>query len=161
MCKLLSECTYRLGPRRVLHELFFDVRFDSFYIEPQTILSKDRETLNHHQPEHNQSSTEKPKFLQTTNEQRRTELSGPKKDLQVSDCVERFSPTRYEPRSPPPLSSVKEEMASNENLLSPDSEQSLNQNKSDDNAFPTIRTLDQLNLTYKENKFPIKSRSDS
>lgn len=161
MCKLLSECTYRLGPRRVLHELFFDVRFDSFYIEPQAIISKDRETVNHQPPESNQSSTGKSKFLQTPNEQRKTELLGLKKEPQGADCAERFSPTRYEPRSPPPLSSVKEEMASNENLLGSDSEQLLMHNKGEEAAFSNIKTLDQLHLTYKENKFPIKTRSDS
>ncbi|KAJ3642860.1 hypothetical protein Zmor_025609 [Zophobas morio] len=38
VCKLLSECTYRLSPRRMLHELFLDVKYDDLYAECADIL---------------------------------------------------------------------------------------------------------------------------
>lgn len=35
---MIAECTYRLSPRRYLHELFFEVKFDALYQETSKLL---------------------------------------------------------------------------------------------------------------------------
>lgn len=38
ICKIVSQSTYRLNARRFLQELFLDLNFHSFYLEPQLII---------------------------------------------------------------------------------------------------------------------------
>lgn len=38
ICKIVSQNTYRLNARRFLQELFLDLNFHSFYLEPQQII---------------------------------------------------------------------------------------------------------------------------
>lgn len=140
-CKMFSEYTYRLGPRRMIHELFFDLNFTSLYTEAKTILNQQRHnSLEKSSSLHTQSEI-KTNCVHVANERRRAELSG-----DVENCLERFSP-----RSPP-LSSVKEELASNENLL-------VANDKTE--VVSAIKTLDSLKLSYKENKFPIRERNST
>lgn len=138
-CKMFSEYTYRLGPRRMIHELFFDLNFTSLYIEAKEILKRNdrQKTIITIQCE----SNEKLNYVHVANEQRRVELSRASGDFE--NC--------FTSRSPP-LSSVKEELASNENLL----EQQLKTE-----VVSVIKTLDSLKLSYKENKFPIRERNST
>lgn len=153
---MFAEYTYRLGPRRMIHELFFDLNFAALYAEAKTILSRDRR--NEATPttvrSMKMSDAERLNYIQMANEQRRREL------LQMMGVVgdgvgENCGLERFSPRSPP-LSSVKEELASNENLLVMGVGGVQQQQ-----VVTTIKTLDSLNLSYKENKFPIRERNNS
>lgn len=180
VCKLLSESSYRIGPRRVLQELFFDINFEDFYNEPKKILAKERKLTNHPRNKDETTLDEKPSVANLLREQRQSELvnihknvfttvksvtKGFQIDPSTESSLDRFSPTRYEPRSPP-LSSVKEELASNENLLTPEDKiLEISEEKSSDEKTPTeenlatnILNLESLKFTYKENKFPIRHR---
>lgn len=42
ICKLVSQNSYRLGPRRLIQELFLDVNFESLYTNSSSILSNER-----------------------------------------------------------------------------------------------------------------------
>lgn len=188
VCKVVAESTYRLGPRRLLQELFIDVNYEVFYSEPKLILTRNREA-----PAVDAVKTQK--FIQNLNndkiiylnfvtEQRKAELSNANKNMVIASQTNRrvvcgfnvnkvggsdgdsLSPIRVEPRSPP-LSSVKEEnFTSIENLLGAESSL-IKRNTVGSEAdiaksiAPSIKTLDSLNLTYSQNKFPIRSRSKS
>lgn len=136
---MFSEYTYRLGPRRVVHELFFDVNFSPLFAEAKAILAENHRTVGLRKMTLTMSE-ERPNCIQVANEQRKAELS-----------CERFSPTKYELRSPP-LSSVEEELASCENLLAEERKTEI---------VSTMKTLDSLKLSYKENKFPIRERGEA
>lgn len=143
-CKMFSEYTYRLGPRRMIHELFFDLNFTCLYTEAKGILKQERHNCITKSPIYSQCES-KCNYMHVVNEQRRAELS--KIGGDIENCLERFSP-----RSPP-LSSVKEELASSENL------NMETQMKSE--VVSAIKTLDSLKLSYKENKFPIRERNST
>lgn len=49
-CKTLGRSSYRMSARRFLHELFLDLNFDSFYVEPQLIISTRKQPVDE-QPE--------------------------------------------------------------------------------------------------------------
>lgn len=170
VCKLLSENTYRLGPRRVLYELFLDVNYSEFYVEPQAMLSKERtEGISRISV----PIKEKQANSHLVNQQRKVELQGSLKvigkstskgfytDASPDGGGDRFSPTRHEAKSPP-LSSVKEELASNENLLASEEAKTQDMQESSEcnseGVAMSIRTLESLKFTYKENKFPITNR---
>lgn len=144
-CRMFSEYTYRLGPRRMIHELFFDLNFSALHTEAKAILQQQRP---HKATKTKQLASEPPvttklNCIHVANERRRAELAG---DVEGNNCLERFSP-----RSPP-LSSVKEELASSESLL-----------LCGEKAPPllVVKTLDSLMLSFKENKFPIRERNNS
>lgn len=92
----------------------------------------------------------------------RTVTKGFHIETPAENAGDRFSPTRYEPRSPP-LSSVQEELASNENLLTvgAPTEGEVHAEIETDGVVSTIKKLDSLRFSYKENKFPIKDRGDA
>lgn len=48
-CKTLGRSSYRMSARRFLHELFLDLNFDSFYVEPQLIISSRKQPVDEQQ----------------------------------------------------------------------------------------------------------------
>lgn len=48
-CKTLGRSSYRMSARRFLHELFLDLNFDSFYVEPQLIISTRKQPVDEQQ----------------------------------------------------------------------------------------------------------------
>ncbi|KAF5269709.1 hypothetical protein FQA39_LY08632 [Lamprigera yunnana] len=179
VCKMMSENTYRLGPRRLLQELFLDVNYQHFYSEPNDILSEIKVKVDN-AIIINTNLAEVSSYLTLVTEQRKAELSNTNKTTVVlslpnkricgftvnkgnsdGDCV---SPIKIEPRSPP-LTSVKEEnFSSMENLITNESSSSKRNTIANDinvSGTPKIKTLDSLNLSYSQNKFPIRSRSKS
>ncbi|KAH8404427.1 hypothetical protein KR222_010690, partial [Zaprionus bogoriensis] len=48
-CKTLGRSSYRMSARRFLHELFLDLNFNSFYVEPQLIISTRKQPADEHQ----------------------------------------------------------------------------------------------------------------
>lgn len=172
---MFADYTYRLGPRRMIHELFFDMNFSGFFTEAKTVLAQNHDTCIVKKEEEivqSKSNETLNYIIHVANEQRKAELSNTAKnkmsnsrnvikgvligDISGDNSADKLSlsPTRYELRSPP-LSSVQEELASNENLLANDETQIKTE------VVSTIKTLDSLKLSYKENKFPIKERGDS
>lgn len=169
---MFADYTYRLGPRRMIHELFFDLNFSGFFTEAKRVLAQDHDTCVIRKEVIVQSKSNETLnyIIHVANEQRKAELSNTAKN-QISNSrnvirgvhidiggggdnsTDKLSPTRYELRSPP-LSSVQEELASNENLLA-------NETQTKTEVVSTIKTLDSLKLSYKENKFPIRERGDS
>lgn len=142
----------------MVHELFFDVSLSGFFAEARAVLARDRPKSPATAGCAESESHERSNHIHAANEQRRAELStNPRHacgELGAENApMERFSPpTRYELKSPP-LSSVQEELASNENLLANDQQKR-------GEAASAIKTLDSLKLSYKENKFPIRARGD-
>ncbi|XP_030564623.1 rapamycin-insensitive companion of mTOR [Drosophila novamexicana] len=45
-CKTLGRSSYRMSARRFLQELFLDLNFDTFYVEPQLIISARKQPAN-------------------------------------------------------------------------------------------------------------------
>ncbi|KAK5644405.1 hypothetical protein RI129_005705 [Pyrocoelia pectoralis] len=174
VCKMIAENTYRLGPRRLLQELFLDINYRDFNIAPNEILSETKTSpdLDTAHVPNSHSNNEKVLYLNLATEQRKAELSNasictqsnrrPIFGFNVNKSTgndESVSPVRAEPRSPP-LSSVKEEnFSSIENLLT--NENSTSKRNTMAEMQPKIKTLDSLNLSYSQNKFPIRSRSKS
>ncbi|KAK4875147.1 hypothetical protein RN001_011569 [Aquatica leii] len=178
VCKMMLENNYRLGPRRLLQELFLDVDYQHFYNDPNIILSEKR-TIVDNAVTPSVNLNENTSYLNLATEQRKAELSNANKTISVvtsnrkvcnfnvsksgnseEDCV---SPVRLEPRSPP-LTSVKEEnLSSTENLINECSAGKRNTISNDSclSAASKMKTLDSLNLSYSQNKFPIRSRSKS
>lgn len=186
VCKMISENTYRLGPRRLIQELFMDVNYEMFYNETNNVLSGNREKTTSTFTDkviHN-TIKDKATYLNLVAEQRKAELANSNKlpvitsqsnrrivcGFNVNKIIgndgESLSPIRMEPRSPP-LTSVKEEnFTSMENLLNNESSISRRYTVSGEtdvakNVLPSIKTLDSLNLSYSQNKFPIRNRSKS
>uniref|UniRef100_A0A1Y1M3X9 Rapamycin-insensitive companion of mTOR n=1 Tax=Photinus pyralis TaxID=7054 RepID=A0A1Y1M3X9_PHOPY len=160
VCKMVSENTYRLGPRRLLQELFLDINYRNLNIEPTKMLSETKTSpdLDSTLVPNSDSSADKALYLNLAAEQRKAELSTRRQTTYGFNINDEFlSPIRVEPRSPP-LSSVKEEnFSSVENLLSGENSSS----RQSAEVQPKIKTLDSLNLSYSQNKFPIRSRSKS
>lgn len=166
-CKMFANYTYRLGPRRLIHELFFDVNFSRFLTEAKMILAKGPHMSTVKMETPKSKTVEKLSSIHIANEQRKAELSNtshntrnivciirdPHFDDNVENLTDKFSPSKCELRSPP-LSSVQEELASTENLLA-------NEAKNKTEVVSTMKSLDSLKLSYKENKFPIRERGDS
>lgn len=143
---MFSDCTYRLGPRRMIHELFFDLNFSGLFAEAKTTLAQGHHLKSSRTVKvvETGSNCSKLNYIQVANEQRKAELSNKVEENNST------TPSRYELRSPP-LSSVQEELASSENLLA-------NETQKKTEIVSTIKTLDSLKLSYKENKFPIRER---
>lgn len=183
VCKMLSETSFRLGPRRFIQDLFLEVNFITFQSQNTEILSKEAKTMIIKKIDESiQGAAIRSNTVSSLGmEDRKQELFSKNISftnktitrgfiIEPSNVVDesfedRLSPTKFEPRSPP-LTSVKEEnTSSTENLLIKNTDDS--NFKTDITtttsmiSFPTVRTLDSLHLTCNENKFPIKNRNDT
>lgn len=182
VCKMVSENCFRLGPRRLIQELFLEVNFEVFRKINNEILSTKKKPVIV-TPDEEKSDLVmlqvKNRLLSTKGiEDRKLELSAAKVvslqpsrsvirgfKIETQSFVEekgeyRLSPSKNEPHSPPLTSVEEENTASAENLLSQSKEDS-NCKTEPKTTLPTIKTLDSLHLTCSENKFPIKNRNDT
>lgn len=183
ICKMVSENSFRLGPRRFIQDLFAEVNFNTFYVQNAEILSRStRRVIVRRDTEKVQKAAVESRALSISGmKDRKEELNNNNKNIvyqsnksvvrgfkvESSNVVEetgeeRVSSTKFEPRSPP-LTSVKEEnTSSTENLQTKNKEDSNCKTDTTKATLPTtIKTLDSLNLTCNENKFPIKSRKET
>lgn len=183
VCKMLSETSFRLGPRRFIQDLFMEVNFTLFYTQNANILSRETKQIVISRTDENAkgAALRIHTILSLAMEERRQELFNKNVaqlnktithgfKIETTNVVEeitedRLSPTKFEPRSPP-LSSVKEEnMSSTENLKKDDSNCKTDVTTATTSttiaALSTIKTLDSLHLTYNENKFPIRNRNET
>ncbi|XP_017771831.1 PREDICTED: rapamycin-insensitive companion of mTOR isoform X1 [Nicrophorus vespilloides] len=171
VCKMVSETSYRLLSRRFVQDIFYDVNFEVFTRDLDLIFTTTRTTAVPKVRNTVNTNEKKLRYTEIAKEKRKIELSGvtPKHvviGFNVEESPEMASSyVKYEPRSPP-LSSVKEEnvVSSTENLPNKNSsvhKQNSITDKTESKSLPSaIKTLDQLKLTYNENKFPIKTRDD-
>lgn len=193
VCKMLSETSFRLGPRRFIQDLFMEVDFTAFQLQTTQILQQAKKTINNEieidKINNDQGAATRSNRVSSLGiEDRKQELFNKNMThtsksitrgfiIETSNVVDeiyedRLSPTKFEPRSPP-LTSVKEEnTSSTENLLFKNIDDSncktdIDTTTTETNtattkvSFPTVRTLDSLNLTCNENKFPIKNRNET
>lgn len=178
VCRLLSLNSYRLGPRRLLQELFLEVSSTTGRQEVQAFLVNDRlgtGTMSMQESNRRENRDPKSTYVQMANDCRKAELFNAKSTYVVKSVTKGFAVESTVPEEPsgvrklearsPPLSCVKEEtQSSTENLLECNSEaQETAKIKTDhvNNVEQTslgIKTLDSIKFTYKENKFPIKNR---
>ncbi|GJQ71662.1 rictor [Trypoxylus dichotomus] len=138
VCKIVAQNSYRLGPRRLIQELFFDVNFESLHSNLNSVLANQRKKRLV-TPENTITTIDEKSHLTEMDAsiaQRRIELSqkprmtvvflskNVKRGFNVEGqasievkVTEAFGPTTFETRSPP-LQMVAEESAmSPENLL--------------------------------------------
>lgn len=188
VCKIVSQNSYRLGPRRLIQELFLDVNFESLHSDLHSILCNQGKKLTITPPNTATVSEQKSHAaeMDASIAQRRIELSQKPKttvvllsknvkrgfnvegqtsiDVKLTDT---FNTGMIETRSPPLQMVAEESWMSTDNLMSQSScikqQTATSTHKTDikPTQVPVNRkSLDSIKFTYNENKFPIKNRDD-
>lgn len=186
--KTLSETYFRLTPRRLIQELFLEVKYDCLFKSSLHVLASERKPIINAP---SNPLMRKKSYAHIANERRRVELTSkvvpqfknvtkgfniePKvprnlnidiKKGTLDEFTDRYSPTKLEPRSPPiTLDSVKEEPFQSSDDLLADADKNEANTKTEKELPATqpsvITPLESISFIYSENKFPIKHRESN